>query len=183
MKTRLFKSFFKLSFLFLTLSVVSCGSQEDELVGDWDTIFGISKSSYTQYRVYRPDGPGSTMIERFIFKEGADGKKGTFIDGVAPLMPGDKTVVGSKVTGEWEVKDKKLYLYYNEDLELTGTTDKLSEEMQMDLEIEMTEKFFNDYRKAGESGIPYSIVKEKGKTRLEIDFPGGSLMLSRDEKK
>lgn len=68
-------------------------------------------------------------------------------------------------------------------LALTGTTDKLDEEMQMDLDIEMTDKFFSDYMKAGEEGFPYRIVEEKGKTRLNIDFPGGTLVLTRDEKK
>lgn len=182
MKKRLFQNLCKLMFLVLTLPFVSCESQEDKLAGNWDTMFGISRSSYTEYRVYRPDGPGSTMIERFTFTKGTDGKKGTFVDSVFPLIPGDNLVVGSKVTGEWEIKDKKLYLYYD-DLTLTGTTDKLSEESQMNLEIEMTDKFFSDYMNAGEEGLPYRIVKEKGKTRLEIDFPGGKVQLTRDEEK
>lgn len=182
MKKRLFQNLFKLMLLVVTLPIVSCSSQEDKLVGDWDNMFGISGCAYTENRIYRPDGPGSTMIERFTFTKGENGKKGKFVDFVSPLMPGDKIVVGSKVTGEWEIKDKKLYLYYDE-LALTGTTDKLDKEMQMDLDIEMTDKFFSDYMKAGEEGFPYQIEEGKGKTRLKIDFPGGTLVLTRDEKK
>lgn len=181
MKKGLIERFTKLMLVVLTLSFMSCESQEDKLVGGWSNVFGISPSSYTEYRVYRPNGPGSSMIENFTFTMGKDGKKGIFVDAISPLLPGNNIVVGSKVTGEWEIKDKKLYLYYDE-LTLTGMTDKLDEEMQMDLEIEMTEKFFNDYMKAGETGFPYRITKEKGKMCLEIDFPGGALQFTRNDE-
>lgn len=189
MKRELYRSVFKMMLIILTLPFVSCESQEDKLVGDWGTMFGIAPSSYTSYRVYRPNGPGSTMVENFTFTKGEDGKKGKFVDSIFPLMSGQNVVVGSKLTGEWKVKGQLLYLYFDKSQEfdgltLTGTTDKLSVETEYELRQEMAQNLKDDYIKACESGIPYRIFEKNGKTGLEIEFPGGAMTLVKsDEKK
>ncbi|MBD5221842.1 MAG: hypothetical protein HDS70_05675 [Bacteroidales bacterium] len=189
MKRGLFRSIFKMMLAILMLPLAACESQEDKLVGEWGKVFGIAPNSYTGYRVYRPNGPGSTMVENFTFTKGEDGKKGKFVDSIFPLMPGENVVVGSNLTGEWEVKGQLLYLYFDhsiefDGLELTGTTDKLDFETEYELRQEMAQILKDEYIKACKSGIPYRIVEKNGKTGLEIEFPGGAMTLVKsDEKK
>ena len=188
MKRGLFRSAFKMMLAILMLPFVACESQEDKLVGEWHTTFGIAPNSYTTYRVYRPNGSGSTMVENFTFTKVEEGKNGKFVDSIFPFMPGENVVVGSKLTGEWEVKGELLYLYFDryqefDGLTLTGTTDKLSFETEYQLRQEMAQILKDDYIEACKSGIPYRIFEKNGKTGLEIEFPGGTLTLVKSGKK
>ena len=161
------------NWLFLLLAVVlfgACSSKEDALKGSWTRTFGLNTSSYTEGRVFSQEA-GKTFFHTFVFEKGTSGK-GTFKDVVNPLVlnnNSDLVVVGSKISGEWEIKDNKLYLYYNDSVELTNGDD-LHPADKARLEGQMKELFLTKFKEAGEKGFPYELKEKNNKTGIEIDF-------------
>lgn len=174
-----------LSFL-MALVLVSCSSKEDELIGSWSTSFGIA-NDYTQYRVYSNSEFRPTFFQTFTFEKGKNGEMGTFTDNISPLVIGeqnpDEVLIGSKISGTWEIKDKKLYLYFDDEgLSLTNADD-LGRTNRMIVEDDMTQRFLDEYKKLGEDGLSYEIVHKNDKTGLEINFGNTKLILIKKEDK
>lgn len=173
-------------FTFLLLILVSC-SKEDKLVGTWDRSLGLG-DDYTQYRRFYNSEYPPTCFHTFTFEKGEDGEKGTFTDAVSPLVlptgdtNPDQLIVGSKITGEWEIKGKKLYLFYDDDLKLLNA-DNLSSADQSRLKDEMTAAFLKEYKQLGEEGFPYEIVKKDKGESLKIAFGNTDLVFKLNEDK
>lgn len=162
---------------------VSCSSDEDKLVGSWTRSFGINSASYTEMRSFQQEGSHPTFFHTFTFEKG-NGEMGKFVDVVYPLALGgnNEPKVGSKITGNWKVKDGKLYLYYNNDYSLTHA-DELDPEVRSIIEEQAPLQFLAKYKEAGERGFPYEIVEKNNKTGLEIDFGTDKLVFSKDKDK
>lgn len=161
---------FLLSTFFLgivSVLVISC-SKDDKLVGTWSYIYGLG-NPYTDSRCFSEDGPGQTFIHSLEFQKG-NGAKGSFIDKVRPLILGSssdqKMLIGSSISGEWEVKGNKLYLYYNDDMELLNANALYDEEKSQ--VARQWSNHFEEWKKKGEEGYSFEIIEKNGKTGLNI---------------
>lgn len=166
--------------LFVTFILVSCSSKEDELIGSWSRSFGIA-NDYTQYRVYSESDYRPTFIQTFTFEKGEKGRENLFTDYISPLVIGgqnpDDVLIGSEITGTWEIKDDKLFLYYDSESFSLTNADMLGRTDRMIAEEELGQSFLEDYKKLGEKGLSYEIVHKNDKTGLEINFGNTELTL------
>ncbi|MDE6300461.1 MAG: hypothetical protein K2M19_01925 [Muribaculaceae bacterium] len=163
--------------IFLGCMLSSCSSREDKFVGSWSRTFGL-RDNYTQYRVIADKG--KSFFQTFTFEKGKDGK-GTFTDYIAPVMASsDQFAVGSKISGEWEIKDAKLYLYFDGELSLTNA-DKESEDDKFVIASALAEKFLSDIKSEGEKGIPYEFGETNGREWLKFKFKGEDISLLKDK--
>lgn len=172
-----------MTLLMTTFMFVSCSSKEDQFVGSWSRSFGMNTHPYTEFRAFSQN-TGKTFFHTFTFEKGKDGK-GEFFDVVSPLMIGgdpDEIVIGSKVSGEWEVKDGKLYLYYNDDIQLTHA-DNLDPEVKTILEDQLTQQVLSKYKEDGEKGFSYEFKEKNNKTGLEIEFGQDKMVLVKEKSK
>lgn len=184
MKT-VFKFTFGAAFAFIILAFVSCSSAEDELVGSWSTSFGLS-NDYQHLRVAQKEDDHNTFMQTFTFEMGEKNEPGKFKDYIAPLAmltssSDDEIIVGSVLTGTWELKNKKLYLHFN-NLELVNA-DNLAPELKNAIKDEMQKRFFEKYQKDAENGISYEIEERNNKTGLILNFGSTKLKLIKSEKK
>lgn len=149
------------------LLATSC-SEEDKLVGRWSYTFGLG-NRYTENRMFSESGPGNTFFHTLVFEKG-EGKEGKFTDTIYPLVLGtssdQKMLVGSKITGEWTIKNHKLYLQYNDDMQLLNA-DALYDVEKSQI-AEVWNNRFENWKKKGEEGYTYEIVEKNGKIGLKI---------------
>lgn len=171
-------------FLLVSVSLLtSCSSKEDKLIGTWSRSFS-KDTPYTDYRTFSLDNASHTYYHTISFEKGKSGK-GTFTDVVTPLsysVKADQIVVGSKVTGNWEVKDGKLFLFYNDDLSLTNDNNLDADDIE-ELEMRMSHLFFEDYERLGEKGLSYKFIEKNDKVGLEIDFGNDDVVFSKKADK
>lgn len=159
---------------------VSCASKGNELVGSWSRSFGLNDNPYTEVRAFTSVGANPSFYHTFVFEIGKDGK-GHFKDEVTPLDFGlqpDDIAAGSKVTGEWEIKENKLFLYYDGDITLNNS-DKIEPGLEKILIDAMKKQFLNIYGAMGEKGLPYEIFEKNDKTGLKIQFGNDTLVFSK----
>lgn len=171
---------------FTGLLLVSCSSKEDELVGKWGNSFGL-KNKYTSDRVYTSPDNHDAFFQTFIFENGEKGEKGAFTDYISPVVIGDQNpdemVIGSEISGTWEVKGDKLYLYFdNESFSLTNA-DMIGRTDRIMLEDEMAQKFLENYEYLGTKGLSYKIFHKNNKTGLEINFGNTKVTLIKKENR
>lgn len=159
-----------------------CSSKEDKLVGTWSTAFSL-KNDYVRCRVYSISGDHPTYNHYFTFKKGENGNKGTFVDGITAYVFDENEIhVGSKITGTWEIKKDKIFLYYDDNVSLTNAN-KFGETDKNLLKEEITKQFLKDYRKVGENGVSYEVYKKDGKAKLRINLCYPPLTMNKEEKK
>lgn len=182
------KKFIKISLTFwiaiIGVIATSCSSKENELIGRWGNSFGLT-NNYTGNRVYKETG--ATCFQTFTFEKGENGEPGVFTDAISPLVIGsqnpDDVLIGSKISGTWEVKGKKLYLYYDTESFSLTNADEMGRTDKMILEEEMAQKFLDDYKNLGAEGLSYEIVHKNNKTGLEIKFGNTKVTLIKQEDK
>lgn len=180
--TNLIRLFPLLAVLFM-ITFSSC-SKGDELVGSWSNMFGLNTNDYTIYRAYKADDYHPTLIHTIEFEKGKKGEPGTFTDYVnRTLVPNndENMFAGSKISGKWEIKKGKLYLYYDDEVNVIGAKNLSDNDIAV-LENEMTERFLADFKEAGANGLRYKIEKEKGNKTLNIDFGNTKVSLSQNQK-
>lgn len=170
------KIFFLLSIF--SMIFVSCSNPEEELLGKW---FGTSSLSinyfndtvnenYLSSRVIRSENAATSIIHSFVFsKEGKE--EGTFEESIAGLNVSNNdsgsVFVGSNFTGKWYIKDKKLYLFYD-DCSLINAND-LSIDDQQYLKTKILDKF-SSYINMAKNGLEYSISNDGDYENLCIYF-------------
>lgn len=161
--------------------VISCSSKEDELIGQWGNSFGLT-NNYTKNRVYKETG--DTFFQTLTFEKGENGEMGVFTDNISPLVINpDDILLGSVISGTWEIKGKKLYLYFeDESLSLTNA-DGIGRADRLILEEEMAQRFLDEYKKLGAEGLNYEIIHKNNKTGLEINFGNAKITLIKKEDK
>ncbi len=164
--------------------LTACTSKEDELVGSWSNSFGINSNPYTEVRAIHKQGIHPTYIHTFIFEKGENGK-GEFNDIVNPLtfsLQPDDWAVGSRVTGNWEIKDGKLYLIYDDEVTLLNS-DKLDPELAEIIKDAMKKQLIDVYNKQGAKGLPYEIIERNNTKVLVIRFGNDTLEFARRIKR
>ena len=181
------KKIFKISLTFwiaiIGIIATSCSSKENELIGRWSNSFGFT-NNYTENRVYKETG--DTFFQTFTFQKGENGEPGVFTDAISPLIIGDqnpdRVLIGSTISGTWEVKNDKLYLYYDKESFSLTNADEIGRTDKMILEEEMTQKFLEKYEKLGADGLSYEIIHKNNKTGLEIKFGNTKVTLKKEDK-
>ena len=182
------KKFIKISLTFwiaiIGVIATSCSSKENELIGRWGNSFSLT-NNYTENRVYKETR--ATCFQAFTFEKGENGEPGVFTDAISPLIIGDqnphRVLIGSTVSGTWEIKNDKLYLYYDKESFSLTNADEMRRTDKMILEEEMAQKFIVDYKKLGAEGLSYEIVHKNNKTGLEIKFGNTKVTLIKKEDK
>ena len=68
------------------------------------------------YRIFWTTEYRPSYFHFITFSQGENGKLSVFTDVINPvtLYDDDGARIGSKITGTWEVKNNKLFLYYDE---------------------------------------------------------------------
>lgn len=162
----------------------SCSSKEDELVGSWSTSFGLT-NDYTQYRVYSDSEYHPTFFQTIKFSQGENGKPGTFTEVISPLVlsgqNSNELKIGSKISGTWEIKNKKLYMYFDENSFSLTNDDMIGINDKAILEDQMTQEFFQRYGTVCSNGMNFEIVKRNDKTGVEIHFGNTKVTLVKKE--
>lgn len=166
--------------LLFICATTSCSKDEDQLIGSWSRCFGLNTNSYTQYRAFHDKDIHPTYFHTFVFEKGT-GDKGIFKDVVkALILSGTQRVsVGSKLSGNWEVRNGKLYLYYDDTMQLLDADD-LNTELIAILEEAVKDKFLSKFKEAGKNGYEYTLKKVRDKDVLEIDLGSETLTLKKE---
>lgn len=169
----------------LVCMCTACTSDEDKLEGSWTTMFSL-KNDYVKYRVFTTSEYHPTYYHIVSFKKGENDKRGTFVDYITPLIldesNSDEVVVGSKISGTWEVKKDKIHLYYNDEVSLTNA-ENIGDGDKDNLESEMAEYFLAEYKTIGENGIPFQIINRNNKVVLELNLDNPPIVLIKKENK
>lgn len=172
--------------LFMALVLISCSTKEDEIIGSWSTSSGLA-NEYTQYRVYSNSEYRPTFIQTFTFEKDENGSENSFTDKISPLVIGgqnpDEVLIGSEISGTWEVKGNKLYLYFDEDSLSLTSADEVGDTDRIALEDEMTQMFLENFKSLGAEGLSYEIVHKNNKTGLEMSFGNSKVTFIKQEDK
>ncbi len=169
--------------LFLAAGVIaaailsSCSSHNDELLGSWSRSFSL-KDDYASKRAISVSEDHETYFHTFTFSKGDNGM-GTFTDNIAPMIISPqhgKIILGSMLTGQWEVKDNKLFLYFDDNVTLTNGADLSPSEINA-VETQIGRVFLSAYKELAAQGIDYTIEEHNGKQGIKLDFGPSSFTL------
>ena len=172
----------KLIFLFCTLifmSLVSCTSESDKLEGKWSCASSIL-DDFVKNRIYQTDDTRKAYINYLSFSKETK-NSGSFTSLVTPISvtpiltpdeneSGKPIFIGSKITGTWEIKDKKLYMNFGsaENIQLNGSN-FLNQREKEYVKSQIYEKFWK-YIAPATNGMEFNITKDGKKDRLRIYF-------------
>lgn len=157
--------------LFLGCSLISCSNEADKLEGSWSNTFGLS-DDYSEFRIYQQSERGFTYFHTFKFINEQDENGGYFLDVISPLaisQSPDDIVVGSEISGKWEIVKGKLYLYFSDNIELLNA-ENLNLNDQNYLASQMVKYFLDKYRIVCSQGLDFEIKENSSGSSLTIHF-------------
>ncbi|MCH5245053.1 MAG: hypothetical protein J1E84_01215 [Muribaculaceae bacterium] len=159
----------------------SCSIREKELEGRWSTsvcdVYAMDRIFWTTE--YRP-----TYLHFITFSQGENGKLSVFTDVINPvtIYDADGARIGSKITGTWEVKNNKLFLYYDENSFSLINADTLSRNDRLILEERLKLEFLDKYKTKGSNGLIYDITEKNNRKKLDIDFGNSMVTVVKEEE-
>ena len=173
MMKKFIKITLKMCFALIFIMATSCSSKENELVGSWRASFGLN-DDYLHERGYSDSKYSPTFIQTITFYQGVKSESGTFTDVIAPIVissQNDEVIkIGSKLSGTWEVKEKKIYMYFDENSLSLINDDMIDETDKSLLENQISQNFFGKYKDLCANGLKYEIFHKNNKTGLKIMF-------------